>query len=387
MILLMVLLGAFYPAIDVTAGERERGTLETVLAAPIAPPRSAAGQGAGGDRPGQRLGVAEPGLDEPDPGPGGATWPRPTPICPSPGPRAAATGWWCCPRPSCWPRLFVAVGSLARGFKEAQNFLMPVYFLFFAPAMLGALGEMPLTRRAGAGAGPERQPAGAGHRPGQGRWAITRAGAGLDRWPGAWWRWSWRRGSTSRNGSWRWATGDRDSAASRRREPAAGASPATRRPPSGEALALFAIAFLLLYFVFMPLQRLALVRGLLISQWLGMFGLAVLLRAADAAAVPRRWSAFGRRAGAGLAGRGADGAGRLGGGQPGRPVGAAAAQGVRSRHSASCCSPRLPRGLACQPVPVRRHPGGLRGGAVPRGDPARAADPAAPGGRHRPARG
>ena len=35
MILLMVLLGAFYPAIDVTAGERERGTLETVLAAPI----------------------------------------------------------------------------------------------------------------------------------------------------------------------------------------------------------------------------------------------------------------------------------------------------------------------------------------------------------------
>jgi len=31
----MVLLGAFYPAIDVTAGERERGTLETVLCSPI----------------------------------------------------------------------------------------------------------------------------------------------------------------------------------------------------------------------------------------------------------------------------------------------------------------------------------------------------------------
>ena len=34
-VVLMVLLGAFYPAIDVTAGERERGTLETVLCSPI----------------------------------------------------------------------------------------------------------------------------------------------------------------------------------------------------------------------------------------------------------------------------------------------------------------------------------------------------------------
>ena len=71
MILLMVLLGAFYPAIDVTAGERERGTLETVLAAPMPAAGSAAGQGAGGDRAGQRIGLPEPRFDEPDPGPGG----------------------------------------------------------------------------------------------------------------------------------------------------------------------------------------------------------------------------------------------------------------------------------------------------------------------------
>jgi len=32
----MSLLGAFYPAIDVTAGERERGTLETILSSPMA---------------------------------------------------------------------------------------------------------------------------------------------------------------------------------------------------------------------------------------------------------------------------------------------------------------------------------------------------------------
>src|SRR6185295_6092182 len=35
-VVVMVMLGAFYPAIDITAGERERGTLETTLSAPIA---------------------------------------------------------------------------------------------------------------------------------------------------------------------------------------------------------------------------------------------------------------------------------------------------------------------------------------------------------------
>jgi sodium transport system permease protein len=34
MIVLMVMLGAMYPAIDLTAGEKERGTLETILASP-----------------------------------------------------------------------------------------------------------------------------------------------------------------------------------------------------------------------------------------------------------------------------------------------------------------------------------------------------------------
>ena len=33
-IVVMVLVGAFHPAIDITAGERERGTLETTLSAP-----------------------------------------------------------------------------------------------------------------------------------------------------------------------------------------------------------------------------------------------------------------------------------------------------------------------------------------------------------------
>jgi sodium transport system permease protein len=36
-LLTMLFLGAFYPAIDVTAGEKERGTLETLLVAPVRP--------------------------------------------------------------------------------------------------------------------------------------------------------------------------------------------------------------------------------------------------------------------------------------------------------------------------------------------------------------
>ena len=34
-LILMTITGAVYPAIDLTAGERERGTLETLIAAPI----------------------------------------------------------------------------------------------------------------------------------------------------------------------------------------------------------------------------------------------------------------------------------------------------------------------------------------------------------------
>ena len=35
MMIVMILMGALYPAIDVTAGEKERGTLETLLTLPV----------------------------------------------------------------------------------------------------------------------------------------------------------------------------------------------------------------------------------------------------------------------------------------------------------------------------------------------------------------
>ena len=43
-VVVMVMLGAFHPAIDITAGERERGTLETTLSAPVDAARLMAGK-------------------------------------------------------------------------------------------------------------------------------------------------------------------------------------------------------------------------------------------------------------------------------------------------------------------------------------------------------
>ena len=40
--------------------------------------------------------------------------------------------------------VMVAIGALARSFKEAQTLLTPVYFLCMAPALLAALGDFEL---------------------------------------------------------------------------------------------------------------------------------------------------------------------------------------------------------------------------------------------------
>jgi sodium transport system permease protein len=140
MILVMVLLGAFYPAIDVTAGERERGTLETVLASPIPRLHLLFGKVLAVTLLASASGILNlvsmsltlvqvVNLAAPDA------------AMPVPWSRAAATGLIILPTAFLLAALFVAVGSLARSFKEAQNYLMPVYFMFFAPAMIGRAGR------------------------------------------------------------------------------------------------------------------------------------------------------------------------------------------------------------------------------------------------------
>ena len=44
LLVVITLLGAFYPAIDLAAGEKERGTLETLLTAPVPPSAIVAGK-------------------------------------------------------------------------------------------------------------------------------------------------------------------------------------------------------------------------------------------------------------------------------------------------------------------------------------------------------
>jgi sodium transport system permease protein len=60
------------------------------------------------------------------------------------------------------------------------------------------------------------------------------------------------------------------------REPSAGRSPDAEPPTVGHALVLFSVAFVMLYFVWMPLQRRQLELGLLASEWIGLLGLTVL---------------------------------------------------------------------------------------------------------------
>ncbi len=274
MLVLMVLLGAFYPAIDVTAGERERGTLETILSSPI-------------DRRDLLLGkvlavtllAATTGLLNL------ASMSltlvqvmriaAPAAALPIPWTRAAATILVILPSAFFAAALFVAVGSLARGFKEAQNLLMPVYFTVLLPTTVGTLGEFPLTGIACVVPGMNVTLLARELALGRGHLGVVLAVVG----------------STLVYGllavalaarlydserflnigdprqAWSAKPGDR---------PAAEGPKSDAATSAGEAMFLFAIAYLLLYFVLLPLQQKNLVRGLLISQWGGLLALVAL---------------------------------------------------------------------------------------------------------------
>jgi sodium transport system permease protein len=62
----------------------------------------------------------------------------------------------------------------------------------------------------------------------------------------------------------------------RPREPSSVAASNSSPPTASQALFLYALAFVLLYFLWLPLQRRNLVLGLLASEWGGLFGLVVL---------------------------------------------------------------------------------------------------------------
>jgi sodium transport system permease protein len=265
MILLMVLLGAFYPAIDVTAGERERGTLETILTSPIARIDLLLGKILAVTVLASLSGVVNLGsmtltlvqvVNLADP----------TTNLPVPWSRAAATGLVIVPTAFLLASLFVAVGSLARGFKDAQNLLVPVYFLFFAPAMLGSLGDFPLRGLAAVVPGMNVSLLARDIALGKATLGATALVLGSTLLAGV----LALAAAARLYASERFLGGGDEDSRSRRGGPrpreAAGV---------GDALVLFALGFVLLFAVFLPLQRQDMIRGLLVSQWGGMVGLVL----------------------------------------------------------------------------------------------------------------
>lgn len=143
LVALMVILGAFYPAIDTTAGERERGTLETTLVAPIARTDLLTGKVLAVATLALVTGLANLGSLS-------ATFVQLARTAdadglPLPWGRLAATALILPPAAIMFAAVMVMAATAAKSFKEAQNYLTPIYFLFFAPAVAASLGEFPLT--------------------------------------------------------------------------------------------------------------------------------------------------------------------------------------------------------------------------------------------------
>ena len=144
-VVVMVMLGAFHPAIDITAGERERGTLETTLSAPIDRSALMAGKvlavAALASLTGF-LNLASMSLTVLEGArlAGGAG----TKLA-IPWRQAAAAFAVVPPTAFLFAAVMVAIGALARSFKEAQTLLTPVYFLCMAPALTAGLGDFRLS--------------------------------------------------------------------------------------------------------------------------------------------------------------------------------------------------------------------------------------------------
>jgi len=281
-VVVMVMLGAFHPAIDITAGERERSTLETTLSAPIDRTSLMAGKVLAVATLASLTGVLNLAsmsltvLEGTHLIAGGAK-------APIPWLRAAAAFAVVPPTAFLFASVMVAIGALARSFKEAQTLLTPVYFLCMAPALTAGLGDFQLRGVTawipGVGVTLLARDLILGHASlgvalavlcstalyGVAALALAarlydserlffsdEAGLGL----GEWLR----------------------HVASGRSTTAGALDGGDGQPPTtaGHALALYGVACVLLLFVFVPLQSWRLGPGLALSEWAGLGGLTWL---------------------------------------------------------------------------------------------------------------
>jgi sodium transport system permease protein len=137
LLVVITLLGAFYPAIDLAAGEKERGTLETLLTAPVPPRAVVAGKfvavaliaiTAAGLNLASMLLTFQTGILQITGAIGlevSLPWSAVVMIFLTLVPLAVL-----------FAALFLGIAVRSSSFKEAQNALTPVYMLVLVPAML-----------------------------------------------------------------------------------------------------------------------------------------------------------------------------------------------------------------------------------------------------------
>jgi len=150
LLIIITALGAFYPAVDLTAGEKERGTLETLLSTPVTRSELVTGK---------FLAVfclalvtalvnllAQLGTMYVFFGQISDTLPGAfTALLRNPFPLLLVIGIIMIPMALLLSSLMMAVCMFARGFREAQTYLTPVMLLIAAPALIAGMPGIRLT--------------------------------------------------------------------------------------------------------------------------------------------------------------------------------------------------------------------------------------------------
>jgi sodium transport system permease protein len=146
LVVLMIGLGAFHPAVEVTAGEKERGTLQTLLTAPVLPLEIVAGKFVGVLLVALLAGASNllsigllGGLAAFSPLPEDIT--QNVSLALSFG-QVLSLIWITLLIALFFSALMMTVAVLARTYREAQAYTTPIYFLCVLPAMFAQLPGM-----------------------------------------------------------------------------------------------------------------------------------------------------------------------------------------------------------------------------------------------------
>ncbi len=137
-LVVMLLIGALYPAVDLTAGEKERGTFETLLVAPVKPVQVMAAKYLTVSLVAAVTALVNLGTMAGTFGVGLSLGNQPVTV--SFGPAQLLVMALCLlPAAFLVAGVALTVASMARSFKEGQSLMTPVLFLGLAPALLSQM--------------------------------------------------------------------------------------------------------------------------------------------------------------------------------------------------------------------------------------------------------